>query len=889
MLQFETSLFAIAGLMAAAGPLIIHLLNRRNFRIVEWGAMAFLRQALERNRRMLELRDFLLLVLRGVAVILLGLAFARPFFSGGGGLAVLSTGLLAALLLSLVCCGALAITSRNDVTRSQAKLGSGVLLAACLVGLCWPYRNVQGSGQAGSLTEPVHAVVVIDNSRSMGRRIGAKSLFELATDRAANFVERLPAGSRVTVLPVCGGNEPATQDAWRSLDEARRAIKRIPLTDRTANINMACERASAACAQVKDLPIKRVAILSDLQEANWPVDQLPKWFGSLEDCQIVPIGVGESTENVALNEIRCPDGVASSESAAGVVVQLASYSADPVTAQVRLLVNGSEVGSQTIELAGQGAREIEFVDAFRFLESRSTGPQAGSQAGGSRAIVAAADEADRFARVSAKLSIVGTRSEVASNRSEITDGLTADNELQLLVPVAERVPIVFIDEWGTEERIADGRIGETYALRHLLSPRQKKQDSSARNQTAIEERHVRVDELTEEILRDARLVVMAGVSDPGEGVPLLRDYVLQGGPLMIFAGGEFDPRNWNQGAWLDGAGILPCPLGSEEVGQLPEDGADKLRPFGLDFRSMQHDYFLVENEDKQQLQSLYETVIFFKAVPAQVDDLDPKGLANATWPQGKLRWWEWSRSLADRPAVDAKAGEPEQPRMPLVLARFGLDDLPYVVERPLGAGRVLLFTSGISSNWNLLRSSPGIAMLHRICGKLLEETYDQRNFAAGDAIRFPIEKPRGTSLTLVGPTGERSPVNVEAIAEGAFGIDLRQPGVAGLYQVVKEAATGAAAGPANRDSASAGGSPVLTFAIQGEAGESNLQQVPVSRVASAVSGLPVAVLSSDEEIRLTGGGKQGARLWQGVLATMLGVLLCEGLVLAQGSFRAGGA
>jgi Aerotolerance regulator N-terminal/von Willebrand factor type A domain len=885
MLQFETSLFAIAGLMAAAGPLIIHLLNRRNFRIVEWGAMAFLRQALERNRRMLELRDFLLLVLRAIAVILLGLAFARPFFSGAGGMAILSTGLLAALLMGLVCCGALAITSRNEATRSRATLGSGVLLAACLVGLWWPYRNVQGTDQAGSLTEPVHAVVVLDNSRSMGRRIGAKSLFELAADRATNFIERLPAGSRVTVLPVCGGSEPATQDAWRSLDEARRAIKRIPLTDRSANINMACERASAACAQVKELPIKRVAILSDLQEANWPVDQLSKWLGSLEDCQIVPIGVGEPTGNVALSEIRCPDGVASSESAAGVIVQLASFSADPVTAQIRLQVNGAEVGSQTIELAGQGTREIEFIDAFRFLKESS----AGAQGAGSQSFGATADESDRFARVSAKLSIVGGRSDGASNRLEITDGLTADNELQLLVPVAERVPIVFVDEWGTEERIADGRIGETYALRHLLSPRQKKQDNAARHQSAIEERHVRIEDLTEEILRDARLVVMAGVSDPGEGVNLLRDYVLQGGPLMIFAGGEFDPRNWNQGAWLDGAGILPCPLASEEVGQLPEESADHLRPFGLDFRSMQHDYFLVENEDKQQLQSLYETVIFFKAVRALVDDLDPRGLANANWPAGKLRWWEWSRSTPERPAIDAKAGETQQQRMPLVLARFGLDELPYLVERRMGAGRVLLFTSGISSNWNLLRSSPGIAMLHRICGRLLEETYDQRNFAAGDAIRFPIEKPRGTNLTLVSPTGERSPVNVEAIAQGAFGIDLRQPGVAGLYQVMKDSSGGASADQATRDSAISGGLPVLAFALQGDASESNLQQVPVSKVVSAVSGLPVAVLSADEEIRLTGGGKQGARLWQGVLATMLGVLFCEGLVLAQGSFRAGGA
>ena len=38
--------FAIAGLAAALGPLLIHLLNRRRFKVIEWAAMDFLRRAL---------------------------------------------------------------------------------------------------------------------------------------------------------------------------------------------------------------------------------------------------------------------------------------------------------------------------------------------------------------------------------------------------------------------------------------------------------------------------------------------------------------------------------------------------------------------------------------------------------------------------------------------------------------------------------------------------------------------------------------------------------------------------------------------------------------------------------------------------------------------------
>src|ERR687891_655407 len=73
--------FAVAGAIFAAGPVIIHLLNRRRYRVVQWAAMDFLKEAMQRNRRILHLRDLLLLALRTLCVLLFGLAMARPYFS----------------------------------------------------------------------------------------------------------------------------------------------------------------------------------------------------------------------------------------------------------------------------------------------------------------------------------------------------------------------------------------------------------------------------------------------------------------------------------------------------------------------------------------------------------------------------------------------------------------------------------------------------------------------------------------------------------------------------------------------------------------------------------------------------------------------------------------
>lgn len=72
---------AILGAALVSSPIIIHLLNKRKFKIVDWAAMDFLLDADKRNRRRVRLENLLLLLLRCLAVFLLGLLLAQPFIS----------------------------------------------------------------------------------------------------------------------------------------------------------------------------------------------------------------------------------------------------------------------------------------------------------------------------------------------------------------------------------------------------------------------------------------------------------------------------------------------------------------------------------------------------------------------------------------------------------------------------------------------------------------------------------------------------------------------------------------------------------------------------------------------------------------------------------------
>src|SRR3954452_11677877 len=77
MLTFLNPLL-IWGALLGLIPLIIHLLNRRRFRRVEWAPMRYLKLTIERNRRRIEIEQVLLLLLRISLLVLLFFFLARP-------------------------------------------------------------------------------------------------------------------------------------------------------------------------------------------------------------------------------------------------------------------------------------------------------------------------------------------------------------------------------------------------------------------------------------------------------------------------------------------------------------------------------------------------------------------------------------------------------------------------------------------------------------------------------------------------------------------------------------------------------------------------------------------------------------------------------------------
>ncbi len=409
-------MFAAAGAVAAVGPILIHLLNRRHFRVVHWAAMDFLREALNRNRRILRLRDIVLLILRTAAVLFFGLALARPYFASG----------------------------------SAVRLDPGA---------------------------PLHVILIIDNSMSMAYRQAGGTSLEEAKLRARNLIEALPEGSRVTVIPLCGG-AMLSRDAYRTKKNADDAVSRIVVVDRAGNAARAADLAREAVQQAAEMPqnAKRVVFISDQQAQNWRGISGESFFKDLPEVQLVDVSA-RNPENSWVSEFRVLDGLADVSTPTKFI---AAISHQGPTArhnvQVTLAIDGDTVQTKTIDLNPDQTVELTFE--YQFANPPASG---------------------NIRWATAKVSLP-------------TDRLDIDNSRFLAVPIISGLNVVFVDQYGGAEDPSQNRLGETHNFRGLLAPQTVRGRQQARPIRAIERR---IDQLDEQVLRDARLVVIAGVPKPG--------------------------------------------------------------------------------------------------------------------------------------------------------------------------------------------------------------------------------------------------------------------------------------------------------------------------------------------------------------------------------------
>src|SRR5262249_51330417 len=128
--------------------------------------------------------------------------------------------------------------------------------------------------------------------------------------RLNEFLDRLPTGSRISVLPLCGSSQAFTHDVHRTTSDAREALARIEVVDRQATFSAAVGLAAQACAPAPELPTKRVVRIGDQKKSNWPAGAIDEALKQISDVQIVQIAPEEAPANAWISDFRVQDDVA---------------------------------------------------------------------------------------------------------------------------------------------------------------------------------------------------------------------------------------------------------------------------------------------------------------------------------------------------------------------------------------------------------------------------------------------------------------------------------------------------------------------------------------------------------------------------------------------------
>eukprot|EP00913_Durusdinium_trenchii_P028377 g26605.t1 len=200
--------------LGVALPVLVHLLSKRKFDVVEWGAMQFLE--IGRNaRRKLRLEQLLLMLLRMALIALLAIALARPWIEGG-----------------------------------------------------WFLQNIS--------KQPRDVVLIVDGSYSMGWSEKSSTPHSQAVKFAQRFVADLRAGDNVALIDARDQARLVIETPTSDLARVRRELNDLPPPSGTSNLADAMNKAVQILSSTSNLS-REIVVFTDGQAKGWQPDDKGLW------------------------------------------------------------------------------------------------------------------------------------------------------------------------------------------------------------------------------------------------------------------------------------------------------------------------------------------------------------------------------------------------------------------------------------------------------------------------------------------------------------------------------------------------------------------------------------------------------------------------------------
>ena len=139
------------------------------------------------------------------------------------------------------------------------------MLLLVALGLARPavtwFGSLWGSAQTA-------AVIILDNSASMGLVDQDRPRLETAAAAALQILDQLGEGDQVALVPTCGPPLPEAGKLDRTQDSVREVLGQCRVSYERADLAMKLRQARELLAK-SDAPNKQIYVLSDMQRVSW--------------------------------------------------------------------------------------------------------------------------------------------------------------------------------------------------------------------------------------------------------------------------------------------------------------------------------------------------------------------------------------------------------------------------------------------------------------------------------------------------------------------------------------------------------------------------------------------------------------------------------------------
>lgn len=293
------------GLLAASIPVIIHLLNLRKLKRVEFSTLAFLKELQKTKIRRIKLKQWILLALRTLIILLLVAAFARP-------------------TIKSVAIGG---------TTSAAKTS---------------------------------AVIILDDTYSMSIVTDEGSYFNQSKQVIKTLLNEFTQGDDITIISVSSTNDMETSS---NIDKLREDIGSLEIAATSGTLHNALVKAGQALSESqnfnKEIYILSDFQNNRLYENETELSDLGQLFP--EGIRLYTFDMhGKDAVNLAVTGLRINNQIFEKNKLISLTASIENTSESNVRSTVAsLFINGSRSAQQSVSLAPGETQNITFETTLR--------------------------------------------------------------------------------------------------------------------------------------------------------------------------------------------------------------------------------------------------------------------------------------------------------------------------------------------------------------------------------------------------------------------------------------------------------------------------------------------------------------------------------------------